>query len=210
MSADQMGGSGPKPVVLASSSPRRVELMRDAGYAFEVLVPGVEEAHDEALTCEDLTVANARSKAHAVARQRQEAIIIGADTLVYLEGKPITKPTDMEEAAEMLRRLSGRTHQVCTGVALVWDGGATERLFHVISEVTFKVLTDEVIRDYHSRIQPLDKAGGYAVQEESEIIIERVEGSWSNVKGLPMERLRVELACLVSCQTNGNPASSAA
>jgi septum formation protein len=210
MAADPTDGSRPRPVVLASSSPRRVELMRDAGYAFEVLVPGVEEAHDEALTCEDLTVANARSKAHAVARQRQDAVIIGADTLVYLEGKPITKPNDMEEAADMLRRLSGRTHQVCTGVAIVTDGGANERLFHVISDVTFKVLTDAVIRDYHSRIQPLDKAGGYAVQEESEMIIDRVEGSWSNVKGLPMERLSVELARLVSCQTDEAPASSGA
>jgi septum formation protein len=182
-------------LVLASSSPRRVELMREGGYTFEVLVPGVEEAHDEALTCEDLTVENARRKARAISQQRPEALVIGADTLVYLDGTPITKPGNMEEAAGMLRRLSGRTHQVCTGVALIWNG-SEERLFHVISDVTFKSLSDAVIRDYHSRIQPLDKAGGYAVQDESAMIIERVDGSWSNVKGLPMERLGEELTAL--------------
>jgi septum formation protein len=185
-----------RPLILASSSPRRVELMKEAGFRFEVIVPGVEEVHDEALSCEDLTVANARLKAREVARLRPDALVIGADTLVYLDEVPITKPRDLEEAAGMLRRLGGRTHQVCTGVALVWNGGAEERVFHVISDVTFKPLTEAVIRDYHSRIQPLDKAGGYAVQEESAMIIEQVDGSWSNVKGLPMERLNEELRAL--------------
>lgn len=189
-------GRARRTLVLASSSPRRVELMREAGYEFDVLVPGVEEAHDESLTCEDLTVENAHRKARAVAHLRPDALVIGADTLVYLDGVPITKPRDMEEAAAMLRRLGGRAHQVCTGVALVWNEGADERLFHVISDVTFKPLTEAVIRDYHSRIQPLDKAGAYAVQDESAMIIERVEGSWTNVKGLPMERLREELRAL--------------
>ena len=177
------------PLVLASASPRRVELMREAGYIVEVLVPDVEEIHDESLSCEALTVANARLKALAVAPLRPEALVIAADTLVYLDGKPIGKPQDMEEAAEFLRRLSGRVHQVCTGVVLAALGGTAMGSFHVVSYVKFKKLTDEVIRDYHSRIQPLDKAGAYAVQDESTMIIEEVEGSWSNVKGLPMERL---------------------
>ncbi|RBP43907.1 septum formation protein [Roseimicrobium gellanilyticum] len=184
---------GTAPLVLASASPRRTELMQEAGYTFEVLVPEVEEAHDESLTCESLTIENARLKAMAVASQRPNAVIVAADTLVYLDDKPIGKPADLEDAAGMLRRLSGRTHKVCTGVAIVARGGAEERTFPVISEVTFKLLTEEIIRDYHSRIQPLDKAGAYAVQDESAMIIERVEGSWSNVKGLPMERLNEEL-----------------
>jgi septum formation protein len=184
----------PLSLVLASASPRRVELMQEAGYTFEVLVPQVEEAHDESLTCEALTIENARLKAMAIATQRPDAVIVAADTLVYLDDKPIGKPADLEDAAGMLRRLSGRTHKVCTGVALVSRGGAEEKTFPVISEVTFKSLTDEVIRDYHSRIQPLDKAGAYAVQDESVMIIERVDGSWSNVKGLPMERLNEELS----------------
>ncbi len=167
--------------------------MQEAGYEFEIVAPDVEEAHDESLSCEDLTVENARLKALAVARLRIESVVIGSDTLVYLDGKPIGKPRDLDEAADMLRRLSGRTHEVCTGVAIAAHGGADVRSFHVISYVTFRTLSDAVIRDYHSRIQPLDKAGAYAVQDESAMIIERVAGSWSNVKGLPMERLREEL-----------------
>jgi len=181
-------------LILASGSPRRWELMRESGYDFEILVPDVEEVHDETLSCEALTMENARLKALAVARMRPDAIVIGADTLVYLEEKPIGKPRDLDDAASMLRRLSGRTHEVCTGVAIAARGGSELRSFHVISHVTFKPLGESVIRDYHSRIEPLDKAGAYAVQDESALIIDRVDGSWTNVKGLPMERLREELA----------------
>lgn len=182
------------PLVLASASPRRVELLQEAGYTFEVIVPQVEEAHDESLSCESLTVENARLKAAVIAAQRPDAIVIGADTLVYLDGIPLGKPLDMDDAASMLRRLSGHTHQVCTGVAIMAEGGALKKTFHVISDVTFKLLADDIISDYHARIEPLDKAGAYAVQDESAMIIEHVEGSWSNVKGLPMERLNEVLA----------------
>jgi septum formation protein len=182
--------ASPPVLVLASGSPRRVELLEEAGYQFEVVVPEVEEAHDESLTCEALTVENARLKGLAVAVQRRDAVIVAADTLVYLDGKPLGKPRDLEDAAAMLRMLSGRTHAVCTGVAVLASGGGVEECFPVISEVTFKPLSEETIRLYHSKIQPLDKAGAYAVQDESSMIIDRVEGSWSNVKGLPMERLQ--------------------
>jgi len=185
---------GISPLILASASPRRAELMQEAGFVFEIVTPEVEEAHDESLSCEDLTIANARDKALAVARVHPESLVLGADTLVYLDGIPFGKPRDLEEAGSMLRRLSGRTHLVCTGVALVASAGEALHCFHVISEVTFKPLTDTLIQDYHSRIQPLDKAGAYAVQDESAMIIEKVAGSWSNVKGLPMERLVEELA----------------
>jgi septum formation protein len=168
--------------------------MHEAGYDFEIVAPEVEEAHDESLSCEALTVENAKTKALAVAASRPEAVVIGADTLVYLDNVPLGKPRDLAEAAAMLRRLAGRTHEVCTGVAIAARGGLDLRTFHVISDVTFKALSDAVIGDYLSRIEPLDKAGGYAVQDESAMIIERVDGSWSNVKGLPMERLREELA----------------
>lgn len=180
-------------LILASASPRRVELMREAGYIFDIVVPDVEEAHDESLSCEELTVENAKLKALTVAARHPESTIVAADTLVYLEGKPIGKPADMGEAADMLRRLSGRTHEVCTGVAIASEGGRTLNCFHVISDVVFKPLSDDVIAEYHRRIQPLDKAGGYAIQDESAMIIERISGSWSNVKGLPMERLLREL-----------------
>ena len=180
-------------LILASASPRRSELMEEAGYEFEIIVPEVEEAHDETLSCEALTTENAKLKALAAAAMAQDAIVIAADTLVYIDQKPLGKPKDLNEARDMLRMLSGRSHQVCTGVALAHSGNGEVNVFAVISEVTFKSLTDEIIAEYHRRIEPLDKAGGYAIQDESAMIIEGISGSWTNVKGLPMERLIEEL-----------------
>jgi septum formation protein len=168
--------------------------LREAGHAFDVLVPqGVEEAHDPALTPEALTVENARRKAVAAAARRPEALVLGADTLVYVDGIPLGKPADLEEAAAMLRRLSGRAHEVCTGVFLAWDGGRAGRGFHVVTEVMFKTLSDEDIAAYHARVDPLDKAGAYGIQEHGDRIIAGHEGSWTNVMGLPMERVLEEL-----------------
>ena len=197
-----------RPLILASASPRRVELMEEAGFSFKVIVPEVEEAHDEALRCEELTIENAKLKALAVAIQVPDAVVVAADTLVYLDQKPLGKPQDMAEAAVMLRRLSGRIHEVCTGVAIAVDGGQRIGCFHVISEVEFKPLTDELIAEYHRRIQPLDKAGAYAIQDESAMIIERINGSWSNVKGLPMERLCEELLAFTRAPSGQTPATS--
>lgn len=186
--------AGQRPLILASQSPRRVELMREAGFIFETLVPEVEEAHDPALTPEALTVENARRKAVAAAQQRPEALTVGADTLVYLDGEPLGKPRDLTEAGQMLARLSGRGHEVCTGVYLAWDGGRRGRGFHVITEVVFKPLSEDAIRAYHALVNPLDKAGAYGIQEYGDRIVDHYEGSWSNVMGLPMERLQEELA----------------
>ena len=183
-------------LVLASQSPRRVELMREAGYVFETVVPDVEEAHDASLTPEALTIENARRKAVAVAKLNAKALVIGADTLVYVDGHPLGKPTDLEEALAMMRRLAGRNHQVCTGVYLAWAGSDLGKGFHVITEVAFRPLTDEAIRAYHALVNPLDKAGAYGIQQNSEMILNRYEGSWTNVMGLPMERLKEELGAL--------------
>ncbi|HAL70236.1 MAG TPA: septum formation protein Maf [Verrucomicrobiales bacterium] len=179
----------PPPLVLASQSPRRIELLREAGYSFDILVPEVEEAHDASLTPEALTVENARRKAAAGAALRPEALVIGADTLVYVDGDPLGKPKDLDEALAMMRRLSGRQHQVCTGVYLAREGGSAGEGFHVITEVTFKPLTNALIQAYHARVNPLDKAGAYGIQECSEMILDHHEGSWTNVMGLPMEKL---------------------
>lgn len=180
-------------LVLASQSPRRVALLQEAGFEFETLPVDVEEAHDAALSPEQLTTANATAKALAGSQLRPGAVVIGADTLVYLDGEPLGKPRDMGEAVSMLKKLSGRPHHVCTGVALARDG-AVVRQFAVISHVVFRPLTDEVIRDYYSKINPLDKAGAYAIQEHGGMIVDHTEGSWSNIVGLPMERLLDELA----------------
>ncbi len=183
-----------RPIVLASQSPRRVELLREITPDFEVLPVDVEELHDPALTPQALTIENARRKALAAAAMRPDALVIGADTLVYIGGHPLGKPRDMSEAAEMLRRLSGTTHQVCTGIALASDGGVSCRDFAVISEVTFKTLTELAIEEYYLRVDPLDKAGAYAIQEHGRMIVEKISGSWSNIVGLPVERLRLEIA----------------
>lgn len=177
-----------RPLVLASASPRRVELLRGAGFDFEIVVPQVEEAHDATLTPAELTVENARRKALEGSRLRPGALVIGADTLVYVDGDPLGKPADLDEALAMVRRLSGRSHEVCTGVALACDGRIVQEL-HVITQVTFKVLTDEVIRDYHSRVNPLDKAGAYGIQECTEVVMAGMKGSFTNVVGLPVDEV---------------------
>ncbi len=176
-------------LILASGSPRRRDLMNEAGYKFEVIPSAAEEIHDATLSPPDLTEENARLKAAEVAARFPEAAVIGADTLVFLDGDPIGKPRDLEEAAKMLGRLVGRTHQVCTGVCLIHPERELSRTFHAITDVTFRPLDAGQIADYLTKINPLDKAGAYAAQEHGELMIERTEGSWTNVVGLPMEKL---------------------
>lgn len=185
-----------RPLVLASQSPRRAELLRGAGFAFDVQTATFEEVHDPRWTPEALTTHNALGKARVVAQRAPAALVLGADTLVYVDDHPLGKPGSLEEARQMLRRLSGRAHQVCTGVALVWEGGRSEHCFATITDVVFKPLSEEVITAYHSRVDPLDKAGAYGIQEASELILDHMEGSWSNVVGLPVEQLLAELQTL--------------
>lgn len=180
-------------LVLASASPRRAELLREAGVSIEAISPDVEEAHDASLTPEQLTVENARRKALAGSTMRPGRLVLGADTLVYVDGDPLAKPADMDEALRMVRRLSGRSHEVCTGVVLARDGAVVEA-FHVITHVTFKPLSDDTIRDYHSKVNPLDKAGAYGIQAHTDMLLERMNGSFTNVVGLPVERLMEVLA----------------
>lgn len=154
----------------------------------------VEEAHDASLSPAVLTEHNARLKAGAVAARHPGALVLGADTLVYLNGDPLGKPASEDEAAAMLRRLSGRTHTVCTGVCLAGPGSGEPDCFHDLTLVTFRPLTEEIISEYLRRVHVLDKAGAYAAQEHGELIIERMDGSWSNVVGLPVEALTPHLA----------------
>jgi septum formation protein len=193
-----MREAGESKLVLASQSPRRSALLREAGFQdFEICVPDVEEAHDERLSPEGLTLANARLKALTVAVQRPAAVVVAADTLVYVDGVPLGKPAHMEEARRMLERLSGRTHQVCTGVVIAWEAGAQEEAFAVVTEVVFKRLDAGVITAYHEVCDPLDKAGGYGIQDGTDLILERITGSFSNVMGLPMEELTPRLRRLM-------------
>jgi septum formation protein len=179
--------SGPR-IVLASSSPRRRELLRSAGLAFTTVTCDTAEIHDPALGLAGLVTANARTKALTVAAAHPGAIVIGADTLVWLEGHALGKPADAEAARRMLAQLAGRVHEVATGVHLVRLASRTQIEFHEITRVRFRALDAEAIEEYLARVPVLDKAGAYALQEHGEMIIESVEGSRSNVVGLPLER----------------------
>lgn len=186
--------SSPTPeLILASTSPRRRELLSEAGYQFRLLVVPVEEWHDETVSHQELTRSNAALKARSVAHQVPDAIVIGADTLVSVDGIALGKPADLAEATSMLRRLSGRAHEVGTAVCLVHAASRRSVSFEVVTEVVFKTVTEAEIAAYFSLMNPLDKAGGYAAQEHGEMIIDHFEGSLSNVVGLPMERLKIEL-----------------
>jgi len=179
-------------LILASGSPRRRTLLQEHGYQFEVVVPaGVEEIAPEHLSPGETVLANARAKACAVARGRPGAMVLGVDTEVFFEGRVLGKPADLPAAFEMLRRLNGHTHEVYSGVWIAGQG--RERGFVEITRVHFHRRTEAELRRYLARIGPLDKAGAYAAQEDRGEMIARVEGSYSNVIGLPMERLAEEL-----------------
>ncbi|MFL6585105.1 MAG: Maf family protein [Chthoniobacterales bacterium] len=174
--------------VLASSSPRRRDLLREAGFEFKIARPPVAEIATDNLSGRELTVCNATRKALAVARSRRADVVLGADTLVALDGKTIGKPSDLAEARRILRRLSGRQHVVYSAVFICRLANGEQEVFHEISAVEFRHLDDCMIERYLEKIDPLDKAGAYAAQGEGAEIIARVDGSFTNVVGLPMER----------------------
>ena len=175
-------------IILASASPRRRKLMSDAGYHFEVLASDAEEISEKYMIPHELTVQNAEIKATLVAKSNKESVVIGADTVVSLDNEIFGKPHDLEEAVKMLARLAGRTHIVTTGVSIIQN--TKKESFHVNTEVTFKPLSEQEINQYVKIINPLDKAGSYAAQDHGELIIEKHEGSFSNVVGLPMNELK--------------------
>jgi septum formation protein len=148
--------------------------------------------HDH-LTPLEICQLNAHRKARAVAKKIPDALVVGADTLVFLEGDVLGKPATRAEAEGMLTQLQGRTHQVVTGVSLTHLRGHRERLFAASTDVTFHPLSVEQIRAYLNQINPLDKAGAYAIQEHGEKIVAEIYGSYSNVVGLPLEELRAAL-----------------
>lgn len=176
------------PIVLASSSPRRRELLAAAGLIFEVMHSPAEEIHDATMRPDLLCELNATLKAEAVALLRPDATVIGSDTLVFIDDLPLGKPRDLTEARDMLKRLSGRTHRVCTGVCVIHPGGR-KNVFHDTTEVTFLPLDDAAIDGYFSLVNPLDKAGAYGIQESGELIIAGISGSYENVMGLPVAKV---------------------
>jgi septum formation protein len=171
-------------LVLASASPRRQELLRSAGISFEVQPADIAEDILPGETAKNCAERLAREKALAVAGERPQACVLGADTVVTIDGRILGKPSDADDAARMLRLLSGRQHQVITGVCLVVRGQAS-----VASEttlVTMSEITDTEIADYVATGEPMDKAGAYAIQGIASRWIPRIEGDYSNVVGLPV------------------------
>jgi septum formation protein len=181
-------------LLLASNSPRRRELLLEAGIDFEILAPKVAERFDVDFTLRELTAFNAMRKAIATARLRPKHVVLGADTLVAIDERILGKPKDNQEAVAMLQRLSGRAHEVCTSVFICHLAEAKSTSFDDISRVRFRRLGRGGIDNYLARVNPLDKAGAYAAQGFGSEIIQRIDGSYTNVVGLPMEKTIAALA----------------
>jgi len=177
------------PLILASSSPRRLELLAGLGVKFQTVPSDAPETHNEELTAREISQINAYRKSRAVAKKFPDALVLAADTLVYLDHTLFGKPKDAGEAFRMLQQLQGRTHQVVTGVCLTQLRTHRQKLFAESTDVTFRPLSAEEIQDYLRRIDPLDKAGAYAIQEHGALVVREISGSFSNVVGLPLGTL---------------------
>jgi septum formation protein len=174
-------------LVLASASPRRQELLRNAGIPFEVQPAHIAEDPLTGEGAKDCAERLAREKALAVARQRPHDFVLGADTVVVVDGEILGKPSDATDAARMLRLLSGREHQVITGVCLVVGGQSS--VASETTSVTMSEIFEKEITGYVASGEPMDKAGGYAIQGIASRWIPRIEGDYSNVVGLPVARV---------------------
>lgn len=181
-------------LLLASNSPRRRELLLEAGFEFETCAPRVAEKFDVDLTLRELTMFNAFRKGMSAARAHPKYVVLAADTLVAIDNNILGKPRDRKEAIGMLKRLSGRTHDVCSSVFLCHLAAARSSSFSEISRVRFRKLTRDAIDHYLTRVDPLDKAGAYAAQGFGSEIIAKIDGSYTNVVGLPMEKTVPALA----------------
>ncbi|RHL10435.1 MULTISPECIES: Maf-like protein [Bacteroides] len=181
-------------VILASNSPRRKELLAGLGVDYEVrTLPDVDESYPDTLQGADIPLYIAKEKADAyVAMMQPGELMITADTIVWLDGKVLGKPRDREDALQMLRTMSGRTHEVFTGVCITTTDW--QRSFTAQTEVRFATLSEEEIAYYVDNFQPMDKAGAYGVQEWIGFIgVENISGSYYNIMGLPVQRIYNEL-----------------
>ena len=178
-------------IILASASPRRSELMTLAGFRFDVICADIDEIVPEKALPQEVVMSLALQKAQAVAKDHRKSAVVGSDTVVALDGKILGKPHSESEAAEMLRSLSGRTHKVYTGVAIVCGDKVTS--FFDETEVEFYPLTDQEILDYVATGEPMDKAGAYGIQGRGAVLVKRINGDYFNVMGLPISKVYREL-----------------
>ncbi len=173
-------------IILASASPRRTELLKSLGLSFEVIPSDAVEHNSHPASPRDLALHNAQLKARDIAARHPDALVIGADTIVVLGDTIFGKPRNLKEGRRMLRQLSGRSHTVITGVCLAHGGDETS--FADETDVRFRPLSAAEIEAYLAAVNILDKAGAYAIQEGPPVVA-AIEGSYSNVVGLPLERL---------------------
>ena len=185
-------------VILASASPRRLALLQQIGIEAKVCPADFDEVSGSAVQAEDVVLANAIGKCKAVVKIKGDSLpVIAADTVVVAEGVILGKPQNEEDAVEMLKQLSGKTHKVMTGIAVSCSG---EMLAEVCeTEVVFRELTDEEIKKYVATGEPLDKAGAYGIQGMGAVLVEKINGCYNNVVGLPLTRLQLILAKLGVC-----------
>ncbi|TZF83723.1 septum formation protein Maf [Pedobacter sp. BS3] len=184
------------PIILASKSPRRQELLKLMNLDFRVVLKDVDESYPEHLQPEEIARYIAEKKAHAFDESVTNELVITADTIVCIDGQILGKPSSEEHAVTMLSLLSGKKHQVITGVCILYK--QRYHTFTDISDVYFRKLTEEQIQYYVKKYQPLDKAGAYGIQEWIGLVgIEKINGSYTNIVGLPTEKLYRELSVLV-------------
>jgi septum formation protein len=179
-------------LILASASPRRADLLRQIGLDFKVIPSNIPEVEAGVLSAGEVAQINAYRKAWAVSKKYPDAFTLGVDTLVVLAGRVFGKPATLREAEEMLQALEGKQHQVVTGVCLIHLRGHRQKVFAEYTDVTFRPLTLEQIQHYHQQTNPLDKAGGYGIQDQGDVLVESISGSFTNVIGLPLERFEAE------------------
>lgn len=181
-------------IILASASPRRRELLAGLGVEFRIVHTDLDESPMEEETAKEHAIRLARAKARAVLRDHDKALIIGADTIVTIDGEILGKPADKDDARRMLALLSGRTHTVVTAYSAIDAAKELEETKAIETLVTVKELTKEEINNYVETGEPMDKAGSYAIQGQGKFIVESIEGSYTNVVGLPTEELRETLS----------------
>jgi septum formation protein len=188
------------PMILASRSPRRAELLQRMGFSFEVMVGEVSENLDHSLGPEQQVLRLSVQKAESILHRVHEGLIIGADTIVYLEGEILGKPKDPQEASIMLNKLSGKIHQVFTGFTLIQIGGKRYSDLETTS-VFFRNLEEWEIQAYVETGNPMDKAGGYGIQDQSGLFVEKIEGCFYNVVGFPITKFYNGLKVLYDTKT---------
>lgn len=174
-------------LVLASQSPRRKELLEQLGYTIQTVASHVDESVDETLSPEEIVQQLSLRKAKSTAEDYPNHYVIGADTIVYLDGKVFGKPQNENEAFQMLKQLSGKTHEVFTGVSVIYRH--QQQTFVEKASVTFWELTDDEVASYIRTGEPLDKAGAYGIQGKGALLVKKVNGDYYTIVGLPISRL---------------------